>query len=161
MTIFNGTVYLAGQVAADATQDIRGQTRQVLAAIDKLLAEAGTDNAAHPDGADLPARPGRLRGDERDLEDWVAPGDAPPRATVSARLAKAEWKIEIVVTSGDLNDGSSSRPTQGNSRGKVRRHRRRDRFASMPRKCSRGANRSRWSVNRRWGTCFPRRGRCA
>ena len=45
MTIFNGTVYLAGQVAADATQDIRGQTRQVLAAIDKLLAEAGTDNA--------------------------------------------------------------------------------------------------------------------
>ena len=45
MTIFNGTVYLAGQVAADASQDIRGQTRQVLAAIDRLLAEAGTDNA--------------------------------------------------------------------------------------------------------------------
>jgi enamine deaminase RidA (YjgF/YER057c/UK114 family) len=45
MTIFNGTVYLAGQVAVDVNQDIRGQTRQVLAAIDKLLAEAGTDNA--------------------------------------------------------------------------------------------------------------------
>ena len=31
-------------------------------------------------------------------DDWVAPGDAPPRATVEARLARAKWKIEIVVT---------------------------------------------------------------
>jgi enamine deaminase RidA (YjgF/YER057c/UK114 family) len=98
MTIFNGTVYLAGQVAADPSQDIRGQTRQVLAAIDKLLAEAGTDNAHIlmaqiflPDLADFPAM-------NEVWEDWVAPGDAPPRATVSARLAKPEWKIEIVVT---------------------------------------------------------------
>jgi enamine deaminase RidA (YjgF/YER057c/UK114 family) len=29
---------------------------------------------------------------------WVAPGNAPPRATVQARLAKPEWKVEIVVT---------------------------------------------------------------
>jgi len=98
MTIFNGTVYLAGQVAVDVNQDIRGQTRQVLAAIDKLLAEAGTDNAHIlmaqiflPDLADFAAM-------NEIWEDWVAPGDAPPRATVSARLAKPEWKIEIVVT---------------------------------------------------------------
>ena len=45
MTIFNNTVYLAGQVASDASQDIRGQTRQVLGMVDKLLAEAGSDNA--------------------------------------------------------------------------------------------------------------------
>ena len=45
MAIFNGTVYLAGQVPSDATQDIRGQTRQVLAMVDKLLGEAGTDSA--------------------------------------------------------------------------------------------------------------------
>ena len=31
-------------------------------------------------------------------DDWVAPGDAPPRATVQAKLAKPEWKIEVVVT---------------------------------------------------------------
>jgi enamine deaminase RidA (YjgF/YER057c/UK114 family) len=29
---------------------------------------------------------------------WVAPGQAPSRATVEARLAKPEWKVEIVVT---------------------------------------------------------------
>ena len=30
MAVHNGTVYLAGQVAADGSQDIRGQTLQVL-----------------------------------------------------------------------------------------------------------------------------------
>ena len=98
MTIFNGTVYLAGQVAADASQDMRGQTRQVLAAIDRLLHEAGTDNAHIlmaqiflPDLADFAVM-------NEVWEDWIAPGDAPPRATVQAKLARPEWKIEIVVT---------------------------------------------------------------
>lgn len=98
VTIFNGTVYLAGQVAADATQDIRGQTTQVLAAIDKLLNEAGSDRAHIlmcqifiQDRADLAVM-------NEVWEDWVAPGDAPPRATVQAILAKPEWKIEMIVT---------------------------------------------------------------
>ena len=98
MTIYNGTVYLAGQVAADATQDIKGQTAQVLAAIDKLLHEAGTDNAHIlmcqifiKDLADFPAL-------NEIWEDWLAPGDAPPRATVQANLARPEWKVEMVVT---------------------------------------------------------------
>ena len=98
MTIHNGTVYLAGQVADDASQDIRGQTTQVLAAIDKLLAEAGTDKAHIlmcqifiKDLADFPTM-------NEVWEDWVAPGDAPPRATVQANLARPQWKIEMVVT---------------------------------------------------------------
>ena len=98
MTIHNGTVYLAGQVAADASQDIRGQTTQVLDAIDRLLAEAGTDKAHMlmcqifiKDLADFPAM-------NEIWEDWLAPGDAPPRATVQANLAKPEWKVEMVVT---------------------------------------------------------------
>jgi enamine deaminase RidA (YjgF/YER057c/UK114 family) len=49
MAVHNGTVYLAGQVPDDATQDIRGQTAQVLAMVDKLLAGAGSDRT-HPDG---------------------------------------------------------------------------------------------------------------
>ena len=32
------TVYLAGQVADDPSMDVAGQTRQILASIDKLLA---------------------------------------------------------------------------------------------------------------------------
>ena len=98
MTIYNGTVYLAGQVAADASQGIKGQTAQVLAAIDKLLHEAGTDNAHIlmcqifiKDLADFPVM-------NEIWEDWLAPGDAPPRATVQANLARPEWKVEMVVT---------------------------------------------------------------
>ena len=43
MAVHNGVCYLAGQVAADGSQDISGQTRQVLQAVDALLARAGTD----------------------------------------------------------------------------------------------------------------------
>lgn len=98
MTIFNGTVYLAGQVADDPSQDIRGQTHQVLAAIDRLLVEACTDNAHILMAQIFLADLDDFAGMNEVWEDWVAPGDAPPRATIQARLARAEWKIEIVVT---------------------------------------------------------------
>ena len=98
MAVFQGTAYLAGQVAADATQDIQGQTRQVLAAIDVLLARAGSDKSRIlmaqifiADLADFPAM-------NEVWDAWVAAGHAPPRATVQARLARPEWKVEIVVT---------------------------------------------------------------
>ena len=98
MTIFNGTAYLAGQVASDSTQDIRGQTAQVLAMVDKLLAEAGTDRAHILMCQIFLADMADFAGMNDIWDDWVAPGDAPPRATVQARLARAEWKIEVVVT---------------------------------------------------------------
>jgi len=41
----SGTAYLAGQVAEDPKADVSGQTRQVLALIDSLLSEAGTDKS--------------------------------------------------------------------------------------------------------------------
>ena len=98
MTVYNGTVYLAGQVAADATQDIRGQTAQVLAMVDKLLHEAGTDNAHILMAQIFLADLADFNAMNVVWEDWVAPGDAPPRATVQAHLVKPEWKIEVVVT---------------------------------------------------------------
>ena len=98
MAIFNHTVYLAGQVPDDATQSIEGQTAQVLAMVDKLLHEAGTDKAhilmAQIYLADL----ADFAGMNAVWDDWVALGDAPPRATVQAALANPAWHIEIVVT---------------------------------------------------------------
>ena len=98
MAIFNGTVYLAGQVAKDATQDIRGQTAQVLAMVDKLLAEAGTDRGHILMCQIFLADMADFAGMNDVWDDWVWPGDAPPRATVQALLAKPEWKVEVVVT---------------------------------------------------------------
>jgi enamine deaminase RidA (YjgF/YER057c/UK114 family) len=96
--IHNGTVYLAGQIAEDATQDIAGQTRQVLAAIDALLAKAGTDKSkilmTQVFLKDLNDFPGM----NSVWDAWVVPGHTPPRATVQANLANPDWKLEIVVT---------------------------------------------------------------
>jgi enamine deaminase RidA (YjgF/YER057c/UK114 family) len=98
MAVHSGTVYLAGQVPDDASQDIAGQTRQVLAAVDALLARAGSDKSrivmAQIFLADLADFPGL----NSVWDAWVAPGQAPPRATVQAALAKPEWRVEIVVT---------------------------------------------------------------
>jgi enamine deaminase RidA (YjgF/YER057c/UK114 family) len=98
MAVHNGVCYLAGQVAADSTQDISGQTRQVLAAIDALLARAGSDKSKLlmcqifiTDLADFPAM-------NAVWEAWLPAGCAPPRATVKAALAKPEWRVEMVVT---------------------------------------------------------------
>ncbi len=98
MAVHNGICWLAGQVAADATQDIAGQTRQVLAAVDALLARAGSNKGKIvmcqvflADLADFAAM-------NAVWDAWVMPGQAPPRATVQAALARPEWKIEVVVT---------------------------------------------------------------
>ena len=98
MAVHNGVCYLAGQVAADGSQDITGQTKQVLSAIDALLARAGTDKTKLlmvqvfiKDLADFPAM-------NAAWEAWLPAGHAPPRATVKADLAKPEWRVEMVVT---------------------------------------------------------------
>ncbi len=98
MAVHNGVCYLAGQVAADGSQDITGQTKQVLAAIDALLARAGSSNhkllrveIILKDLADFPAM-------NAVWEAWLPAGCAPPRATIQAQLAKPEWRVEMVVT---------------------------------------------------------------
>lgn len=98
MALHNGTVYLAGQVAADAAQDIAGQTRQVLAAIDALLVRAGSDKSKILMAQIFIADMAEFAAMNAVWDSWVVPGQAPPRATVQARLGKPEWKVEIVVT---------------------------------------------------------------
>lgn len=98
VAIHNGTVYLAGQVPADVTQDIKGQTREVLSQIDSLLAEAGSDKACILRCQIFLSDLGNFDGMNQVWEEWVASGCTPPRATVQAQLAKPEWLIEMVVT---------------------------------------------------------------
>ena len=95
--VHGDTVYLAGQVAAEAAgKSVAEQTREILATIDKLLAEAGTDKT-------------RLLSTTVYLVDiaafaemnavwlaWVAPGATPARATVEARLAAPDYAVEVV-----------------------------------------------------------------
>ena len=98
MAVHNGVCYLAGQVAADASQDMAGQTRQVLAAVDALLARAGTDKSRILMCQIFVADMAEFAAMNAVWDAWVSPGHAPPRATVQAALAKPDWRVEIVVT---------------------------------------------------------------
>ena len=98
MAVYNGVAYLAGQVPEDGKADIVEQTRQVLAAIDSLLAQAGSDKTRILMTQIFLADMNDFAGMNVAWEEWVPAGNAPPRATVQALLADAEHKVEIVVT---------------------------------------------------------------
>jgi enamine deaminase RidA (YjgF/YER057c/UK114 family) len=98
MAVYNGVAYLAGQVADDSSQDITGQTRQILATIDKLLAATGTDKTRLLMVQIMVANMKEFDGMNKAWDEWVPAGNAPPRATIEARLASADYKVEIVVT---------------------------------------------------------------
>ena len=91
----SGLCWLAGQVADDPKADLATQTRQVLAAIDRLLAEAGSDKTKIlsatiylPSMSDFAAM-------NAVWEAWVPAGQTPARATVEAKLANPDLKVEI------------------------------------------------------------------
>ena len=98
VAIYQNTVYLAGQVTADGIPNIVGQTKSVLSQIDALLAEAGSDKSRILRCQIFLSDIKNFDGMNLAWEEWVAAGNAPPRATVEARLAKAEWLVEMVVT---------------------------------------------------------------
>ena len=99
VVIHNKTVYVAGQVAEHPTdKGVGDQTRQILATLDALLAEANTDKS-HLLSATIWLTNMSTFGEMNKVWDqWVAPGSTPARATVeSARLAGPDYKIEIAV----------------------------------------------------------------
>lgn len=98
MVVHDGTIYLAGQIADDDDVDVAGQTRQVLAAIDALLARAGSDKSRILRAEIFLADLADFGAMNAVWETWVVPGQTPARATVQAALANPKWKVEIVVT---------------------------------------------------------------
>lgn len=87
MAVHHGVAYLAGQVPEDASADITGQTTQVLAAIDTLLARAGTDKSRLLMAQIFLADRADFAGMNAAWDAWVPAGHTPPRATVIAGLA--------------------------------------------------------------------------
>jgi enamine deaminase RidA (YjgF/YER057c/UK114 family) len=98
MAIHNGVVYLAGQIPEDPSLDIEGQTLQVLHAIDRLLARAGTDKRNLLMVQIFLVDLNDFEGMNRVWDSWVVPGHTPPRATVQANLASDKWRLEVVAT---------------------------------------------------------------
>ncbi len=102
VAIFNGTVYLAGQIAENFPADAHAQTVEVLGHVDRLLAEAGSDRGHILLATVYLANMKHYAEMNRAWDDWVQPGATPPRATVEARLARPECLVEIQVVAAQI-----------------------------------------------------------
>ncbi|UCV08714.1 RidA family protein [Dechloromonas denitrificans] len=95
--VHNGTVYLV-EVPSNLDADITEQTQNLLAGVERLLTQAGSDKSRLlmvtiylADMADYDAM-------NAVWDAWLPDGCAPSRACIEARLAKAEFKVEMALT---------------------------------------------------------------
>jgi enamine deaminase RidA (YjgF/YER057c/UK114 family) len=96
--VANGFVFLAGQVAKDTKAGVEGQTKEILAQIDALLAQAGSDKGRILTATVYLADIGTFAQMNRAWDAWVPADAKPARATVEAKLAAPEYLVEIQVT---------------------------------------------------------------
>jgi len=91
------SVYLAGIVAKDLKQDVKGQTREVLAEIDRLLAKCGSSKSKILT-ATIWVTDIRNRAPMNEVyNEWVDKKNLPARACVEAALADPNALVEIMV----------------------------------------------------------------
>ena len=109
IVIHNGVVHLAGQLADDLSGDIRQQTRETLANIDRRLAEAGSDKTQ------LLSVTVYLKDIEADFvgmnaewDAWVPAGAAPARITVEGRLYAPQVRVEMLVVAAQAGRNSAA-----------------------------------------------------
>lgn len=95
--VHGGVVYLAGQVGAPGAS-VAEQTRAVLAQVDRLLAEAGSDRSRLLSATIWLADIADFAEMNSVWEAWIDPANPPARATGECRLAAPEFKVEIIVT---------------------------------------------------------------
>lgn len=95
--IANGFVFLAGQVGEPGTS-VTEQTTTILAEIDRLLAEAGTDKTRIVSAQIWVADMADFAEMNAVWDAWVPQGHTPARATGESALATPDYKVEIIVT---------------------------------------------------------------
>jgi enamine deaminase RidA (YjgF/YER057c/UK114 family) len=95
--VHGNTVYLAGQVATDYNGTIEKQTAEVLAAIDKLLAEAGTNKSKVLSCQVVLNNIADFAAMNTVYDAWIDPANPPARAAIEARLAHPALKVEIIA----------------------------------------------------------------
>jgi enamine deaminase RidA (YjgF/YER057c/UK114 family) len=95
--VHNGTVYLV-EVPSNLDADITAQTENLLASVERLLAQAGSDKSRLLMATIYLADMADYRAMNAVWDAWLPEGSAPARACVQARLANPEFRVEIVLT---------------------------------------------------------------
>jgi len=94
--IHGNTVYLAGQVGAPG-ESVTAQTKAVLASVEALLAQAGSDKSKILSATIWLADMADFAEMNAVWDVWVDGKDAPARATGEAKLATPDYKVEVIV----------------------------------------------------------------
>ena len=94
---YGDTVYLAGHTASNAAAGVYEQTVEILAALDGHLAAAGTDKSKLLSASIWLADIATFDEMNRAWDAWIDMANLPARATVEARLASPDYKVEIAV----------------------------------------------------------------
>jgi enamine deaminase RidA (YjgF/YER057c/UK114 family) len=94
--IHGGKVYLSGFVA-EAGTSVAEQTKDILTQIDATLKAAGSDKTKLLKVNIWLTDIGTIGEMNKVWDAWAVAGSTPARATVEAKLASPEWKIEIMV----------------------------------------------------------------
>jgi enamine deaminase RidA (YjgF/YER057c/UK114 family) len=97
IVLHGSTIYLAGQVADQAKgKSVTEQTKEILATVERLLGEAGSDKTRILSATVYLADIATFAEMNAVWEGWIGAGHAPARATVEAKLAAPEYTVEIV-----------------------------------------------------------------
>ncbi|CAA2139227.1 MULTISPECIES: RidA family protein [Methylobacterium] len=100
---YGDMVYLAGQVAGTVVGvGVTAQTQEILAEIDRLLAQAGSDKSRILSTTIYLADIATFAEMNAAWDAWVSKDNPPARATVEAKLAAPEYLVEIVVVAAKL-----------------------------------------------------------
>ncbi|RUT28797.1 RidA family protein [Arsenicitalea aurantiaca] len=91
------TLYLAGQVADDATASVESQTEQVLAKVDALLAEGGSSKSKLLSVQVILANIADFAAMNSVYDKWIDPANPAARACIEARLANPSLRVEILA----------------------------------------------------------------
>ena len=97
IVIHGDTVYLAGEIAQNTSADAEAQTHEILASIDRLLAEVGTDKTKILTALIFVSDMRLFAAMNKAWDAWVPAGNTPARATVEAKLATPQHLVEIKV----------------------------------------------------------------
>jgi enamine deaminase RidA (YjgF/YER057c/UK114 family) len=100
IVVHGDTAYLAGQVAEDTSADAEGQTREILASIDRLLAEVGSDKTKILSAMIFVTDMRLFPLMNKVWDAWVPAGHTAARATVAALLATPQHLVEIKIVAG-------------------------------------------------------------
>jgi len=98
----NGTIYLCGQVAADASKDITEQTQTMLDKVESLLEQSGSSKE-HILSATIYLKTMDDFAQMNMVWDaWIPEGHAPARACVQAAMAREVLLVEISVIAAEI-----------------------------------------------------------